>query len=113
MFKERNICFNISLINSNGQKIPNRNIEFNLENAISLNLKVYYSNGEEVGPTKKGKNFIKGTVNCIMLNGKASFDKLYPREVSRKLEKRKIVLTIYPSRIENSTDRSINKVDPE
>ena len=73
-----------------------------LENAISLNLKVYYSNGEEVGPTKKGANFIKGTVNSIMLNGMASFDKLYPREVTRKLDKRKIVLTIYASGIGNS-----------
>ncbi len=55
------------------------------DNPLSLNLKAYYSDGEEVGPTKKGDNFIKGTVNCTMIDGTASFDKLYPREVSKKL----------------------------
>jgi hypothetical protein len=65
-----------------------------------------------VGPTKKGANFIKGTVNSIMVNGKASLDKLYPREVTRKLDKRKIVMTIYPSAIGNSGCDEMNKVDP-
>jgi hypothetical protein len=40
---------------------------------------------------------MKGSLNSTLINGKAIFDKLYPREVSRKLEKKKIVLVIYAS----------------
>jgi hypothetical protein len=75
----------INLVNEKGQKVSNGKSLNYVENAFSLNLKAYYSNGEEVGQTQKGKNFLKGSVNCTMMHGKASFDKLYPREVSRKL----------------------------
>lgn len=40
---------------------------------------------------------MKGPLNCTLINGKALFDKVYPREVSRKMEKKKIVLVIYAS----------------
>ena len=54
LFKERNICLKISLENLHGHKIENRTYSIYLENAIGLNLKAFYSTGEEVGETKKG-----------------------------------------------------------
>lgn len=48
-----------------------------------------------------------------MVHGKASFNKVYPREVSKKLERKKIILTIYASRMANSFDDKINIIDPE
>jgi hypothetical protein len=92
----------INLLDFNDKKIQNGKFSYYLENVISLHLKVFYSNGEEIGDTKKGENFMKGSLNCTMGHGKAIFDKVYPREVSRKLDKRKIVLVIYASGMGNT-----------
>ncbi len=69
LFKERNICFRASLVNQHGKVVFHGNLFFIIENALSINLKVYYSNGEEIGQTKKGEDFIKGTVNSTMIRG--------------------------------------------
>lgn len=46
LFKERNISLKISLFDSHEFKVQNRNFFIYLGNAISLHLKIFYSNGE-------------------------------------------------------------------
>jgi hypothetical protein len=48
-----------------------------------------------------------------MLNGEAEFNKIYPREVSRKLNKLKLVLVIYPSSLGNNLSSKKNAVQCE
>jgi hypothetical protein len=44
---------------------------------------------------------MKGSLTTLMMYGKASFDKLCAREVTSKLQKKKIILVIYASKMRN------------
>lgn len=55
---------------------------------------------------------MKGLLNCTLIHGRAMFDKVCPREVSRKLDKKKIVLVIYASGMGNVIRDCSSRVDP-
>ena len=55
---------------------------------------------------------MKSPLNCTLIHGRAMFDKVYPREVSRKLDKKKIVLVVYASRMGNVIRDCSIRVDP-
>jgi hypothetical protein len=112
LYKERNMRLKINLVDLYENSIGNGKKYNDLENAISLHLKMFYSNGEEIETTKKGESFMKGPLNCTLINGGALFDKLYPREVSRKMGTKKIVLVVYASGMGNVTRECPSRVDP-
>jgi hypothetical protein len=54
LYKKRNMRLKINLVDFNENSIGNGKNYNDLENAISLHLKMFYSNGEEIETTKKG-----------------------------------------------------------
>lgn len=55
---------------------------------------------------------MKGSLNSTLINGRSLFDKVYPREVSRKMGKNKMVLVIYASGMGNVVRECSSRVDP-
>jgi hypothetical protein len=55
---------------------------------------------------------MKGSLNCTLIQGGALLDKLYPREVSRKMGTKKIVLVLYASGMGNVIGECASRVDP-
>lgn len=69
----------IFLKNLSGATVINGNYNNNSDNRISLNLKVFQSNGEEIVLNKENSHFMYGVCQIPIEKGMGEFSKIHPQ----------------------------------